>query len=131
MALPPTLAAKAPHHLLQVLLEALGLTRERCGSAVALLCDVCDEFEGFFCALYSVVASVTRWLPCSHGKVSMTRWAGLTRPASIAAAAWMAMSSSLRTSSIRPRNSQSVSGRTKCPCERGAWYSWRPQAYIA
>ena len=48
MALPPTLAAKAPHHLLQVLLEALGLTRERCGSAVALLCDVCDEFEGFF-----------------------------------------------------------------------------------
>lgn len=60
----------------------------------------------------------------------MTRWAGLTRPASIAAAAWMAMSSSISTSSIRPRNSQSVSGRTKCPCERGAWYSWMPQAYI-
>jgi hypothetical protein len=48
MALPPTLAAKAPHHLLQVLVVALGLPRERCGSAVALLCDVRNELEGFF-----------------------------------------------------------------------------------
>ena len=83
----------------------------------------CDELKGFFCALYSVVASVTRWLPCSHGKVSMTRWAGLTRPSSIAAAAWMAISSSMSASSMRPRNSQRVSGSTKCACERGAWYS--------
>ena len=43
VALPPALAAKAPHHLLQVLLEALDLTRECCGPTVAALCDVLDE----------------------------------------------------------------------------------------
>ena len=30
--------------------------------------------SAFFAPLYRVVASVTRWLPCSVGKVSMTRW---------------------------------------------------------
>ena len=66
---------------LQLLLEAVGLAR---AAAVARRLHCCGmraiERQGFFCALYSVVASVTRWLPCSHGKVSMTRWAGLTRP---------------------------------------------------
>ena len=39
-----------------------------------------------FIALRLEAADRTRW-PCSHGKVSTTRWAGLTSPASIAAAA--------------------------------------------
>src|SRR5262249_36356557 len=108
--LATTLAAKAPHDFGQLLVERLGLPREDRDALAARLRDVCDEGQCFFCALYSVVASVTRWLPCSQGKVSMTRCAGLTRPASIAAAAWMAISSSIRASSIRLRNSQRVSG---------------------
>jgi hypothetical protein len=43
----------------------------------------------------------------------MTRWAGLTRPSAIAAAAWIAISSSIRVSSMRRRHSQRVSGHTK------------------
>ena len=39
-----------------------------------------DDLEDFFWALYRVAASLTRWLPCSLGKVSTTRCAGLTRP---------------------------------------------------
>src|SRR5215510_10362085 len=130
LPLTTALAAKTPHHFVQLLVECLGLVCEDCGSAAARLRDVCDERKRFFCALYNVVASVTRWLPCSQGKVSMTRCAGLTSPSSMAAAAWMAISSSMSASSMRPRNSQRVSGSTKCSCERGAWYSRRPQAYI-
>lgn len=73
LALTTTLAAKAPHDFGQLLVEPLGLPCEARGTVAALLRDGCDERKGFFCALYSVVASVTRWLPCSHGKVSMTR----------------------------------------------------------
>ena len=116
VALPPALAAKAPHHFGQLLVECLGVTREDCGAMAARLRDVCDERQRFFWALYSVVASVTRWLPCSQGKVSMTRCAGLTSPVSIAAAAWMASSSSIRAASMRLRNSQRVSGKTKWAC---------------
>ena len=72
-ALAATLAAKAAHDLGEGVLQALGLVLELGGPVVALLRDVVDERERFFCALYSVVASVTRWLPCSLGKVSMTR----------------------------------------------------------
>jgi hypothetical protein len=86
-ALPPALAAKAVHDLLEVLLEGVGMGLQRCGARGALLRNVRDEVEDFFCALYSVVASVTRWLPCSEGNVSMSRWAGLTKPSTIAAAA--------------------------------------------
>ena len=71
--LTSTTAAKAAHDLGEGVLQALGLVLELGGPAVALLRDVVDERERFFCALYSVVASVTRWLPCSLGKVSMTR----------------------------------------------------------
>ena len=71
--LPSTTAAKAAHDLSEGVLQALGLVLELGSPAVALLRDVVDERERFFCALYSVVASVTRWLPCSLGKVSMTR----------------------------------------------------------
>jgi len=71
--LTSTTAAKAAHDLGEGVLQALGLVLELGGPVVALLRDVVDERERFFCALYSVVASVTRWLPCSLGKVSMTR----------------------------------------------------------
>ena len=60
MALASALATKAPHDFGQFLVECLGLTREDRGAAAARLCDVCDERQRFFCALYSVVASVTR-----------------------------------------------------------------------
>jgi hypothetical protein len=71
--LTSTTAAKAPHDLGEGVLQALGLVVELGSLAGALLRDVVDERERFFCALYSVVASVTRWLPCSLGKVSMRR----------------------------------------------------------
>ena len=113
LALTTTLATKAAHNFFQLLVELLGLAREDRGTAAVFLRDGFDERKHFFCALYSVVASVTRWLPCSQGKVSMTRCAGLTSPSSMAAAAWMASNSSLRASSRRLRNSQRVSGKTK------------------
>ena len=72
-ALSPALAAKTTHDLFQLLLQAVGLGPQLGGLAVASPGDATDEFKGFFCALYSVVASVTRWLPCSAGKVSTTR----------------------------------------------------------
>ena len=86
-ALPPALSAKAAHDFLQVVLDRVRLGRQRGGSLGALLRDVVNEVEDFFCALYRVVASVTRWLPCSAGKVSTSRCAGLTSPSSMAAAA--------------------------------------------
>ena len=82
----------------------------------------------FCCALYRVVASVTRWLPGSTGQVSMPSWAGLTSPASMAAAAWSAMRSSMRAASLRPRNSPRGSGSTKGVGARSTWDSRRPQA---
>jgi hypothetical protein len=69
---PAALAPKATHDFGDLLLEAVGLALHLCGPAAASLGDPCNHREGFFCALYNVVASVTRWLPCSHGKVSMT-----------------------------------------------------------
>ena len=84
---PSALAPKATHDFGEILLQVLSLVHELRGLAPTSLRDAGHQFEGFFCALYSVVASVTRWLPCSHGKVSTTRWAGLTSPSSIAAAA--------------------------------------------
>jgi hypothetical protein len=58
--LPSTTAAKAPHDFLQLLVERLGLAPEDRGAATGLLRDSFDDLKGFFCALYSVVASVTR-----------------------------------------------------------------------
>jgi AhpD family alkylhydroperoxidase len=89
------------------------LALEHGGPVTALRDDVVEERERFLCALYRVVAAVTRCRPCALGKVSMTRGAGLTRPSSMAAAAGMAMRSSMRASAMRLRNSQRVSGRTK------------------
>ena len=60
MALASALAAKAPHDFGEFLVECLRLTREDRGAAAARLCDMGDERKRFFCALYSVVASVTR-----------------------------------------------------------------------
>jgi hypothetical protein len=58
--LSAALAAKAPHDFCQLLVEFLGLTPEDGGSAAARLREVFDECQRFFCALYRVVASVTR-----------------------------------------------------------------------
>src|SRR5262245_19148020 len=60
LALSSTLSAKTTHDLGQCLLDVLGLPREDCRAVAALLRDFCDEGQRFFCALYSVVASVTR-----------------------------------------------------------------------
>ena len=77
-----------------------------------------------------MVASVPRWLPGAQRKGATTRGAGLTRPASIAAAAWRALRVSRSASSMRLRNSLRGSGSTKCTCERGAGYAWSLHAYI-
>lgn len=53
-------AAKASHHFFAFLPEVLSLALELGRPATALLSDVRDEFEAFFCAFYSVVASVPR-----------------------------------------------------------------------
>jgi hypothetical protein len=60
VTLATTTAAKTAHHFFEFLPEVLSLALERGRPATALLSDVRDEFEAFFCALYSVVASVTR-----------------------------------------------------------------------
>jgi hypothetical protein len=72
-ALSPALAAKTTHDLFDLLLQAVGLGPQLGGLAAASSGEAVDEFKGCFGALYSVVASVTRWLPCSAGKVSTTR----------------------------------------------------------
>src|SRR5262249_1033509 len=116
--LAPTLATETTHDLLQVSLELDDLGFQRFAFRGALLEDMRDDLEDFSWALYRVIASFTRWLPCSLGNVSTTRCAGLTRPASIAAAAWSASSSSIKVSSRRLRNWANTSGSTKC--------SWEP-----
>src|SRR5713226_1020392 len=128
-ALAPALAAKAAHDLGEVVLEVLrlGLQRRACGRA--RIGEVRDDLADFFFALYRVAASLTRWLPCSLGKVSTTTCAGLTRPASMAAAAWSVRSSSIKAASRRLRNWASTSGRTKCSWERSTWTSAMPHAY--
>ena len=58
--LASTTAAKTAHHFFEFLPEVVGVVVERGRPATALLSDVRNEFEAFFWALYSVVASVTR-----------------------------------------------------------------------
>jgi hypothetical protein len=58
--LPSTTAAEAPHDFFQLLVGCLALAPEDRGAAARLLRDRVDEFKSFFCALYSVVASVPR-----------------------------------------------------------------------
>ena len=82
---PPALSAETAHNLLEVVLELVGLHLQLCTLCGALGGYGRDELEDFFWALYSVAASLTRWLPCSLGKVSTTRCAGLTSPSSMAA----------------------------------------------
>ena len=84
---PPTLAAEAAHNLPKVVLELVGLHLQLCTLYRAPGSYGREELEGFFWALYRVAASLMRWLPCSLGKVSTTRCAGLTNPSSIAVAA--------------------------------------------
>ena len=48
VTVPSALAAKAPHGFGQLLVEAVGLARERRGPAVALLGHAFNELEGFF-----------------------------------------------------------------------------------
>ena len=60
MPLAATAAAKAPHDLRELLFQVLSLALEGRRPAATLLDNVLDECERFFCALYSVVASVTR-----------------------------------------------------------------------
>lgn len=72
-ALSPAVAAKTTHDRFELLWQAVGLGPQLGGLAAASSGDAVDAFKGFFCALYRVVASVTRWLPCAAGKVSTTR----------------------------------------------------------
>ena len=46
--LSSTLAPKAPHDFFELLVQALGLVRERRGPAAAVLCAMFNQFEGFF-----------------------------------------------------------------------------------
>jgi hypothetical protein len=90
-------------------LEWLGVRLQRRTLGGALRRDRDDELEDFFGALYSVAASLTRGLPCSRGKVSTTRCAGLTSPASMAAAA---------CTSERPDRDASTGRRALLPARR-------------
>jgi len=45
---PSALAAKASHDFFQLLVEAMGLVRERRGPAAAPRCDACNQLERFF-----------------------------------------------------------------------------------
>ena len=110
----------------EVVLELLRLRLQRRALGGALRGYGRDDLEDFFWALYRVAASLTRWLPCSLGKVSTTRCAGLTSPSSIAVAAWIASSSSINGSSRRLRNWASTSGSTKCSWEPSTWTSRDP-----
>src|SRR4029077_1150064 len=111
--LPPALPPKATHNLGQRLELFLGLRLQRCPLGGTLLRDLRNDLEDFFFALYKVAASLTRWLPCSLGKVSTTTCAGLTAPSSIAAAPWRAHNSWSNASSKRLRNWVKSSGNTK------------------
>src|SRR6266508_2486149 len=130
LALAAALASEAAHNLLEIVLELtrVGLQCRSRGSAP--IGHMLDDLEDFFLALYRVAASLTRWLPCSLGKVSTTRWAGLTSPSSIAVAAWIASNSAINGSSSRRRNWASTSGSTKCSWARSTRTSVIPQAYI-
>jgi hypothetical protein len=128
--LAATWATETPPHRLEVLRELPGLERQGGRVLEARPGDLCHEGEDFFGAWYSVVASVTRGGPWAAGKVSPTRWAGLTSPAAIAAAAWRAIRAALSASSRRPRHSAKGAGHTKCAWEQGAWSALRPQASI-
>ncbi len=130
VAHPPALTAEAAHHLLELVLQLLRLRLQGCALGGALSRYRDDELEDFFGALYRVVASLTRWLPGSVGKVSTTKCAGRTRPSSIAVAAWIASRSSINGSSRRLRKWASTSGSTKCSWEPSTWTSLIPQAYI-
>ena len=55
-----TASSKTTPDLFECLREVSGLALELGSPMAALLDDVVDEFERVFCALYSVVASVTR-----------------------------------------------------------------------
>jgi hypothetical protein len=48
VSLPSALATKAAHDFFQLVVEALGLVRERRGPAAAPRCDACNQFERFF-----------------------------------------------------------------------------------
>lgn len=69
--LPPALAAKPTHGFFEATHEHAALGLEHTRGMGQRIGDVIDHLEDFFWALYSVVASVTRWLPCSAGNVSM------------------------------------------------------------
>lgn len=86
-ALSSTLASKATHGLFEAAPKDTTLGLEHTRGLRDGIGDAIDHVEDFLWALYKVVASVTRWLPCSAGKVSIRTWAGLTSPSSIAAAA--------------------------------------------
>ncbi len=130
VAHPPALAPEAAHPLREVVLELLHLGLQCRASGGALRGDGRDDLEAFFGALYSVAASLTRWLPCSLGTVSTTQWAGLTRPSSIAVAAWIASNSSMSGASSRLRTWASTSGSTKWSWDPSTWTARIPQAYI-
>jgi hypothetical protein len=100
---PPELAAEAAHQRLEVGLGWLGLRLQRRTLGGALRRDRTDELEDFVGAFYRVAASWTRGLPGARGTVSTTRRAGLTSPASMAAAAWIARRSSINGASSRRR----------------------------
>jgi hypothetical protein len=55
-----TASSKTPHDLFECLREVSGLALELGSPLATLLGDVVDEFSRFFCAVYTVVASVTR-----------------------------------------------------------------------
>ena len=59
---PAALATTAAPDFFQLLLEALGVVRERRGSGGGDVGSCVPQLERFFCAFYRVVASVTRWL---------------------------------------------------------------------
>jgi hypothetical protein len=130
LALPAALTAQAAPDGVPLLLPRVGVGLQRRRAGGALLPGGMDEWEEFCCAVSRVVAAVTRGLPWSAGQVSTSRGAGLTKPSSIAAAAWRASSSALKASSIPLRHCASVSGTTQGSCGFSRGTVARPQAYM-
>jgi hypothetical protein len=129
-ALSPAVAAHTTQDLVALLVQAVGLGPQLGGLAAVARGEAVDAVKGVVCAVSHVVAAVTRGRPGAAGTGATTRGAGLISPAASAAAAWMARRASMSASSIRPRTSLRVAGRTTGAGARDAGYARRPPADI-
>ena len=118
-------SAEAAHHPLEVVPQAAHMGLQGCCPRSQLGGPLRDDLADFLWALYRVAASLTRWLPCALGNVSTTTCAGLTRPASIAAAVGQPMpeiSQEMHRRLSSPRDSRDTAQmRQSTPSRNPRW----------